>query len=85
MVLVLEVTDMEKSGAIMNDSNVQEAKERHTIVDPILLSMPVAVLKFILYSKNRSVTHVVGDTNPSTNMAICKTTASEHGMNYISS
>ena len=43
VVLVLEVTDMEKLGAIMNDPNVQEAKDRHTVLDPILLSMPVAV------------------------------------------
>ena len=43
VVLVLEVTDMEKLGAIMTDPNVQGAKDRHTVVDPILLSMPVAV------------------------------------------
>jgi hypothetical protein len=43
VVLVLEVTDMEKLGAIMTDPNVQEAKDRHTVLDPILLSMPVDV------------------------------------------
>ena len=43
VVLVLEVTDMEKLGAIMNDPNIQEAKDRHTVKDPILLSMPVTV------------------------------------------
>ena len=43
VVLVLEVTDMEKLGAIMTDPAVQEAKDRHTVVEPILLSMPVAV------------------------------------------
>jgi len=43
VVLVLEVTDMEKLGAIMNDPNVQEAKDRHTVIEPILLSMPVDV------------------------------------------
>ena len=43
VVLVLEVTDMEKLGAIMSDPNTQEAKDRHTVKDPILLSMPVAV------------------------------------------
>jgi hypothetical protein len=43
VVLVLEVTDMEKLGAIMTDPIVQEAKDRHTVVDPILLSMPVPV------------------------------------------
>lgn len=43
VVLVLEVTDMDKLGAIMTDPNTQEAKDRHTVKDPILLSMPVAV------------------------------------------
>jgi hypothetical protein len=43
VVLVLEVTDMEKLGAIMTDPIVQEAKDRHTVVEPILLSMPVPV------------------------------------------
>ena len=43
VVLVLEVTDMEKLGAIMNDSNVQGAKDRHTVKDPILLSTEVPV------------------------------------------
>lgn len=43
VVLVLEVTDMEKLGAIMNDPAVQATKDRHTVKDPIVLSMPVAV------------------------------------------
>jgi hypothetical protein len=43
VVLVLEVTDMEKLGALMNDPKVQEAKDRHTVKDPLILSMPVAV------------------------------------------
>ena len=43
VVLVLEVTDMEKLGAIMNDPNIQEAKDRHTVQEPILLSTEVAV------------------------------------------
>lgn len=43
VVLVLEVTDMEKLGAIMTDPNVQEAKDRHTVKDPILLSVQVTV------------------------------------------
>ena len=43
VVLVLEVTDMEKLGAIMNDPDVQQAKDRHTVIDPVLLSMPVTV------------------------------------------
>jgi hypothetical protein len=41
--MVLEVTDVEKLGAIMNDSNIQVAKDRHTVKDPIILSMPVSV------------------------------------------
>ncbi len=43
VILVLEVTDMEKLAAIMNDPKVQEAKDRHTVIDPIVLSMPVAI------------------------------------------
>ncbi len=43
VVLVLEVTDMEKLGAIMNDPNIQEAKDRHTVKEPIILSIQVAV------------------------------------------
>lgn len=41
VILVLEVTDMEKLGAIMNDPNIQEAKDRHTVLEPITMSMPV--------------------------------------------
>jgi hypothetical protein len=43
VVMVLEVIDMEKLGAIMNDPTIQEAKDRHTVKDPILVSMPVTV------------------------------------------
>ena len=43
VVLVLEVTDMEKLGAIMTDPTIQEAKDRHTVKDPILLSTEVPV------------------------------------------
>jgi hypothetical protein len=43
VVLVLEVTDMEKLGAIMTDPSVQEVKDRHTVKDPILLSTHVSV------------------------------------------
>jgi hypothetical protein len=43
IVLVLEVTDMEKLGNIMVDPSTQEAKDRHTVQDPILLSMQVPV------------------------------------------
>ena len=43
VILVLQVTDMEKLGGIMNDPKIQEAKDRHTVKDPILLSTEVAV------------------------------------------
>ena len=43
VLMVLEVTDMEKLGAIMNDPNIQVAKDRHTVKEPIILSMPVTV------------------------------------------
>ncbi len=43
VILVLEVTDMGKLGAIMTDPNIQEAKDRHTVKEPILLSMQVPV------------------------------------------
>ena len=43
VVLVLEVTDMEKLGAIITDPNIQEAKDRHTVKEPILLSIQVPV------------------------------------------
>jgi hypothetical protein len=43
VVLVMEVADMEKMGAIMNDPNLKEAKDRHTVKEPILLSMQVDV------------------------------------------
>ena len=41
VVLVVEVTDMEKLGAIINDPKNQETKDRHTVLDPIIMSMPV--------------------------------------------
>jgi len=43
VLLVLEVKDMEKLGAIMNDPNVQAAKDRHTVMEPLIISNPVAV------------------------------------------
>jgi len=43
IVLVMEVTDMEKLAAIINDPKVQEAKDRHTVKDPIVLSQEVQV------------------------------------------
>lgn len=43
VLLVLEVTDMAKLGAIMNDPNVQAAKDRHTVKDPLIIYNEVAV------------------------------------------
>lgn len=43
VVIVMEVTDMEKLGAILNDPKTQEAKDRHTVLEPIIMSMEVAV------------------------------------------
>ncbi|MGC1391060.1 MAG: hypothetical protein WA816_08465 [Bacteroidales bacterium] len=43
VLLVLEVKDMDKLVAIMNDPKVQPAKERHTVKEPLVISMPVAV------------------------------------------
>jgi len=43
VVLVVEVTDMEKLGAIMNDQDIMQhvAREKHTVIEPIIMSMPV--------------------------------------------
>ena len=41
--LVIEVTDMDRFGAILNDPKTQDAKDRHTVKEPIIVSMPVAV------------------------------------------
>jgi hypothetical protein len=41
VVLIVEVTDMEKLGAIINDPKNQAAKDRHTVLDPIIMSMQV--------------------------------------------
>lgn len=41
VVLVLEVTDLEKLGAIMNDPKNQKFKDMHTVIDPITMSMQV--------------------------------------------
>ena len=43
VVLVMEVTDMDKLGAIMKDSKTQVAKDRHTVLEPIIMSMEAAV------------------------------------------
>ena len=41
VMLVIKVTDMEKFGAIMNDPKTQDAKDRHTVLEPITMSMQV--------------------------------------------
>ena len=43
VVMVVEVTDLEKLGAIMNDSNNKAAKDRHAVLEPIIVSMQVQV------------------------------------------
>lgn len=43
VVLVLEVTDMEKLVAIMNDPKVKPTKDRHTVKEPIIISTLVSV------------------------------------------
>lgn len=43
VVMVVEVTDLEKLGAIMNDPNNKAAKDRHTVLEPIIISMQVQV------------------------------------------
>ena len=41
VVLVIEVTDMEKLAAIMQDPQNDAVKARHTVLEPIIMSMPV--------------------------------------------
>ena len=41
VVLVCDVTDMEKLGEIMNAPKNQAVKDRHTVLEPIIMSMPV--------------------------------------------
>ena len=43
VVLVVEVDDLAKLGAIINDPKNQEVKDRHTVLEPIIMSMPVEV------------------------------------------
>jgi hypothetical protein len=40
VVMVLEVTDMEKLGELINDPKNKAIKDRHTVIEPITLSMP---------------------------------------------
>jgi hypothetical protein len=41
VILVMEVTDMEKLGAILSDPKTQQAKDKHTVLEPITMSMQV--------------------------------------------
>ncbi|MDX2046319.1 MAG: hypothetical protein SFU87_06010 [Chitinophagaceae bacterium] len=41
VVLVVEVTNLELLGAIINDPKNQEVKDRHTVIEPITMSMEV--------------------------------------------
>ena len=41
VVLVVEVTDMEKLAAIIQDPQNDQVKARHTVLEPIIMSMPV--------------------------------------------
>ena len=43
VILVLEITDMDKFEAIMKDPQTQDAKDRHTVLEPIIMSMEVVV------------------------------------------
>lgn len=41
--IVMEVSDLEKFGEMMNDPSIQPYKEKHTVIDPISVYMQVAV------------------------------------------
>lgn len=41
VVLVIEVTDMDKFQAILKDPSTEALKKKHTVKDPITVSMPV--------------------------------------------
>jgi len=41
VVLVLQVSDMDKLNTIVSDPKVQKKKEEHTVIDPLIISMPV--------------------------------------------
>ena len=43
VVLVMEVTDMEAMQALVGDPSNDEIKQRHTVINPITVSMPVEV------------------------------------------
>jgi hypothetical protein len=39
VLLLLEVTDMDKMNAAMSDPKTEEAKKRHTVIEPIIVSL----------------------------------------------
>ncbi len=41
VVLVMEITDMDKFKAILNDPATESLKNKHTVLEPITVSMPV--------------------------------------------
>jgi hypothetical protein len=41
VVLVINVIDLEKLGEIINDPKNQDIKNKHTVIEPITLSMPL--------------------------------------------
>jgi len=43
VVLLLDVTDMDKMKTVMSDPKNDEAKKRHTVIEPIIVSMPVEI------------------------------------------
>ncbi len=43
VVIVIEVTDLEKLGAIINDPENQDVKNKHTVLEPIVMSMQVEI------------------------------------------
>ena len=43
VILIMEVIDMDKFQAILNDPSLEVLKNKHTVLDPITVSMPVDV------------------------------------------
>ncbi len=41
--MVMEVSDVNKLNEIANDPNLQPLKEKHTVIEPIIISVEVAV------------------------------------------
>jgi hypothetical protein len=41
--MVLEVTDLKKLGEMVKDPKLQPFKEKHTVIEPITVSIQVAV------------------------------------------